>query len=121
MTADQTTTQPQQAGNGIDDLINAPWYQSTSGPGISMTLSSIALTIVPLVNLELANQGVNILPTQANGWISLAVFAVFAARAAYGYVKAKKVLGQKLGMLARANADLKAGHGAASSVGRGGY
>lgn len=89
--------------NSVTDLIDAPWYQSSAGPGVSSTLISIAGNIIPIANLVLAQNGVNLFPAQVNGWISLGVFLFFSARAAYFYVRAKSVFAQKLGQLQREN------------------
>lgn len=78
------------------DLENLfPWYQSTTGPKLSMTISSDALMFLPVINLVLAKEGINILPDQLNLWVTLAVFVFFLGRSAYGYVRSKKVLGAR--------------------------
>lgn len=92
--------------NSVQDLMNAPWYQSSTGPGFSATLISIAGNIIPIANLLLAQNGINLLPAQVNEWISLGVFLVFSGRAAYFYVRAKNVFAHKLGQLQRANEKL---------------
>ena len=97
----------------VEDLF--PWYKSTDGPGLSLTLSSDALMFLPVANLALSNVGLNILPAQVNLWVSLAVFVFFAARAAYGYIRAKQTLGAQLLSANRQLSALKADMAAAGS------
>lgn len=79
------------------------WYQSTQGPQISQTLSNLAASLLPVINIALSSQGVNILPSKVNLIISIAVFAFFGIRSAIGYIKAKATFTAKLGQLQRDN------------------
>jgi hypothetical protein len=92
MTA-QNSTLPSNAEADLEDLF--PWYASTAGPGVSMTLFNIIGTLLPMINLALASNGIQILPGWANLIVTFLVFAWFAGRAAYGYVRAKKMLGAR--------------------------
>lgn len=96
----------QPSTDPIADLVNAPWYQSTSGPQFSSTLINLAATLIPMANLMLASHGINLLPSAVNGIITLAVFGFFAVRVAIRYVQTKHTLGMKLGRIMRANKDL---------------
>lgn len=97
----QDTTQ-----DPITDLVNAPWYQSTAGPGVSSTLTNLATTLIPVANLALASAGINLLPAQINGWISVAVFLFFSVKVAIRYVQTKHMFGTQIGRIQRSNTDL---------------
>lgn len=72
------------------------WYQSSTGPGISQTITNIVGNVIPILNLFLASKGINIFPEAVNDYISMGVFIFFSIRAAIGYVKSKKVMGAKI-------------------------
>lgn len=79
------------------DNINFPeWYASSTGPKISQTIFNIVGSFLPVINMLLANKGVNLLPETVNFWVSIGVFCWFSVRAAYGYIRARKVLGEKI-------------------------
>lgn len=90
----------------IEDLV--PWYKSTGGPGLSLTLTNNALTILPMLNLLLASKGINILPSTLNLVVTVAVFFWFAGRSAYGYIRAKQTLGAQVLSAQRQLSALKA-------------
>lgn len=90
----------------VEDLF--PWYKSTGGPGLSLTLTSDALMFLPMANLALSSQGINLLPSTINLVVTLGVFILFAVRAAYGYVRAKQTLGAQVLSAQRQLSALKA-------------
>lgn len=75
------------------------WYKSTAGPGVSQTISNIALSFLPVLNLALASKGIEIMPEDVNFWVSLVVFFFFAVQAGIGYIRSKKILGARIGAL----------------------
>lgn len=83
------------------------WYQSTAGPGISQTIISIAGNIIPVINFLLASKGINIMPATINSIVTVLVFLFFSATAALGYIRAKKVLGMRVGYLTQLQAQTK--------------
>lgn len=101
---------PSYMGDGTSDVQNVtqlfPWYASTGGPGVSMTLFNLAGTFLPMLNLMLASSGINLLPGTVNLAITLAVFVYFAVRAAIGYVRAKRTLGARIVSLQATNKQL---------------
>lgn len=72
------------------------WYQSSTGPGVSQTIINIIGNVLPILNLVLAKHGVNILPESINDYISMGVFLYFSIRAGIGYVKSKKIMGERI-------------------------
>lgn len=83
------------------DFNSIPWYQSSAGPGVSLTLTGIAGTFVPIVDLVLSHFGIIIpgLGETVNAVIAAGVFLVFATVAAVGYLRAKFVHEQAVGAL----------------------
>lgn len=75
------------------------WYLSSKGPQISQTIISISANVLPVLNLVLASKGINILPESVNTYVTMGVFAFFSIRAAVGYIRAKKVLGNRVRVL----------------------
>lgn len=91
-----TLTAPQNEQQ-IEDAVNSmPWYQSSTGPGVSQTIFNIAGNILPVLNLVLASHNINILPSFVNLVITLVVFVYFSIRAMLGYIKSKRTLGIEL-------------------------
>lgn len=82
-----------------DNFTNLEWYKSSAGPGVSQTLINIAGNFLPMLNMILAYKHINVLPGPVNFWISLAVFIYFSIKAAFGYIKAKKILGARIALL----------------------
>lgn len=75
------------------------WYQSTRGPGVSTTITGIALNMLPMINMIFASRGVNILPETINFWVSLGTFLIFSSMAGYGYIKSKVATEARIGAL----------------------
>lgn len=75
------------------------WYESTDGPKVSKTIFNIAGTFLPIINFALMKYGINILPADADFWISIVVFLYFSVQAGIGYVRAKRSLQAKVAKL----------------------
>lgn len=75
------------------------WYQSTTGPQVSQTIFNILGSFIPVINMALASKGIVVLPEAINFWVNIGVFSYFSVRALFGYLKAKKSLGQKIDAL----------------------
>lgn len=75
------------------DQYNFEWYKSSSGPGLSLTVKSIAGAFLPILkNLF----GIQLGSEELNSVIDAGVFLVFAGLALWGYIRSKKILGEKL-------------------------
>jgi hypothetical protein len=83
----------------MDNNITLPaWYESTSGPKISATLSGIAINLIPIINIVSMAYGhaLPLVPQVISFWISILVFVGVSIRTAFGYIRAKKILGAQI-------------------------
>lgn len=89
-------------------IVLPAWYESSAGPGISRTISSIALNMIPLANIIAMAYGhsLSIVPEVLNFWITILVFIGISIRTGIGYIRAKKIFGAQLARLKRENEEL---------------
>lgn len=75
--------------NDVDTFADKPWYQSTTGPGLSMTLKSITFLMLPIFDQI---TGLTIVNQTVNNWIDALLIAIFGVTALVGYMRQKKAL-----------------------------
>ena len=73
------------------------WYESSAGPGIASTVKGIVASLLPVINLILTQFGYGVFDSDtANAVISALIFLGTSVYTAFGYVRAKRVLGARI-------------------------
>ena len=85
------------------------WYQSSAGPNLSQTIQGVVASFMPVINLILGSFGHGAIENATvNALVSSIIFVGTCAYTVYGYVRAKKVFGEKVKYVENELAGLRA-------------
>jgi hypothetical protein len=78
-----------------------PWYQSSTGEGVSMRIKSSIALVIPVLNLILKGYGVELVPDSINEIVDAVFLIIFSILQVYGWARRNFFKAQGMGKFAK--------------------